>query len=103
MSRASPSEPGDADGLSLFFVPGDAWGLDTQPFEVIAPHPIGDVFLEGAEVGEGDRLGAEGDGMRVALATLARFRTSVAAAANGFARRALDDIDSAVARIRQRD
>jgi len=90
LARTSPAERG-APGLSMFFVPTDAWGLDVQPFEVLAPHPIGDVILKDCEVPGEMLLGAEGAGLQLALATLGRFRTSVAAAANGFARRALDE------------
>jgi acyl-CoA dehydrogenase len=75
----------------MFFVPGDAWGLDVQPFEVLAPHPIGEVILKGCEIPGELLLGEEGRGLELALGTLARFRTSVAAAANGFARRALHE------------
>ena len=83
--------PGDKDGLSMFFVPGDAWGLDVEPFEVMAPHPIGDLVLQDCDVPREFLLGDEGRGLELALAVLARFRTSVAAAAAGFARRALDE------------
>jgi len=81
----------ESSGLSMFFVPSDAWGLDVERFEVIGPHPIGEVKLAGCEVPGEFLLGTEGDGLELALAVLARFRTSVAAAANGFARRALDE------------
>jgi len=81
----------ESPGLSMFFVPSDAWGLDVQPFEVLAPHPIGDVVLAGCEIPGEFLLGNEGAGLALALGTLARFRTSVAAAADGFARRALDE------------
>jgi len=80
-----------SSGLSMFFVPSDAWGLDVERFEVIGPHPIGEVKLAGCEVPGEFLLGTEGGGLELALAVLARFRTSVAAAANGFARRALDE------------
>jgi len=83
--------PGDADGLSMFFVPTDAWGVDHQPFEVMAPHPIGDLVLKDCELPAAFLLGEEGKGLALALEVLARFRTSVAAAANGFSRRALDE------------
>jgi acyl-CoA dehydrogenase len=86
---AARSDAGE--GLSMFFVPTDVWGLDVQPFEVLAPHPIGDVVLENCEIPGEFLLGREGEGLELALATLARFRTSVAAAANGFARRAVDE------------
>ena len=90
LARTS-GEPGERQGLSMFFVPGDAWGLDVEPFEVIAPHPIGDVVLEDCQLPADFLLGEEGGGLELALAVLARFRTSVAAAAVGFARRALDE------------
>lgn len=83
--------PGDRDreGLSMFLVPKDSPGLRAEPFEVLAPHPIGDVYLKDVWVPTEQRLGAEGQGLAIALETLATFRTTVAAAANGFARRAL--------------
>ena len=90
LARTAPASERGA-GLSMFFVPSDAWGLDVQPFEVLAPHPIGDVLLKECEVPGDFLLGREGQGLELALATLGRFRTSVAAAANGFARRALDE------------
>ena len=85
----SPADKGH--GLSMFFVPSDAWGLDVEPFQVLAPHPIGDVAFKGCAIPAEFLLGEEGRGLDLALATLSRFRTSVAAAANGFARRALDE------------
>jgi len=93
--------PGESDGLSMFFVPEDAWGLDVEPFEVLAPHPIGDVILKGCELSGELLLGREGQGLELALATLARFRTTVAAAACGFARRALDESRAHLAGRRQ--
>jgi acyl-CoA dehydrogenase len=87
----APSEPGAQGGLTMFCVPKEAPGIAVERFEVIGPHPIGSVRLAGVEVDDARRLGAEGGGLDVALGTLARFRTSVAAAANGFARRALDE------------
>jgi acyl-CoA dehydrogenase len=83
-------EPGE-DGLSMFYVPADAKGISVAPFEVLAPHPIGEVVFDSVEVPERALLGREHDGLSIALTTLGRFRTGVAAAANGFARRALDE------------
>lgn len=90
LARTS-GEPGEKGGLSMFFVPADAWGMDEQPFEVLAPHPIGDVFFNDVELPDAFLLGEVGEGLTIALGVLGRFRTSVAAAANGFARRALDE------------
>jgi acyl-CoA dehydrogenase len=82
---------GESGGLSMFHVPASARGVEIVRFEVMAPHPIGDVVLHDVEVGAGDLLGEAGQGLELALGTLGRFRTSVAAAANGFSRRALDE------------
>ncbi|MFT5464871.1 MAG: acyl-CoA dehydrogenase [Planctomycetota bacterium] len=90
LARTS-GEPGDKDGLSMFFVPADVFGVECEPFEVMAPHPIGDVHFHDVELPADFLLGEEGAGMELALSVLARFRTSVAAAANGFSRRALDE------------
>jgi acyl-CoA dehydrogenase len=90
LARTS-GEPGQGAGLSMFHVPKTVRGLEVARFEVMAPHPIGDVHFHDVEVGEKDLLGEEGKGLDLALATLGRFRTSVAAAANGFSRRALEE------------
>ena len=86
-------EPGDGgtDSLTMFYVPADARGIEVRPFEVMAPHPIGEVHFHDVSLADEQRLGEPGAGLELALATLARFRTSVAAAACGFARRALDE------------
>lgn len=84
-------EVGERDGLTMLYVPADARGLEVQRFEVMAPHPIGEVLFHDVQVARENLLGEEGQGLEIALGTLARFRTSVAAAATGFARRALDE------------
>ena len=82
----------------LFSVPESV--VKVERFEVLAPHPIGEVILEGASVPDSARLGDVGAGLDIALANLGRFRTSVAAAACGFARRALDE---AVSHLSERE
>ncbi len=91
LARTS-GEPGDRvpGGLTMFYVPRSLPGVQVVPFEVIAPHPIGEVHFDGVRLEDAWRLGPEGSGLDLALETLGRFRTTVAAAANGFARRALD-------------
>jgi len=84
-------EPGDKDGLSMFLVAGDASGIRVEGFEVMAPHPIGDVYFTDVQLGGDALIGTEGEGLKLALSTLGHFRTSVAAAACGMARRALDE------------
>ena len=63
---------------------------------VIAPHVLGSLRLAGARVSAAALIGKPGDGLKIALGTLDVFRTSVAAAALGFARRALDETVSHV-------
>lgn len=77
--------------LSAFVVRADAPGLETRPQRVLGGHPIGDVLFHGVRVPREARLGDEGGGLAVALATLHRFRPTVGAAALGFAQRALDE------------
>jgi len=57
---------------------------------VIAPHPLARLRFTGCRVPAACLVGEEGQGFKVAMATLDVFRTSVAAAALGFARRALE-------------
>ena len=58
---------------------------------LIAPHPIGEIAFNDCRVSAADMVGNEGDGFRLAMATLDTFRASVGAAACGMARRALDE------------
>jgi len=83
----SSDEPGHK-GLSMFLVDGEAPGLVVRPLEAMAPHPLGEVRLEGTPA---LILGEEGAGYKLALETLERFRPSVGAAACGLAARAFDE------------
>jgi acyl-CoA dehydrogenase len=56
--------------------------------EVIAPHPLARLRFDDVRA---DMIGEPGEGFRTAMQTLNRFRVSVAAAALGFARRALNE------------
>jgi acyl-CoA dehydrogenase len=79
-------------GITAFIVPRATPGLVVDgPTPLVADHSIGALRLEGCRVGEELRLGAEGDGFKIAMATLDTFRVSVGAAACGMARRALDE------------
>jgi acyl-CoA dehydrogenase len=81
----------EGDGYSLVLVPAGAAGVTTSsPHQIIAPHVLGDVILDGAEVPADHRIGAAGKGFSLVLATLATFRVSVAGAAVGLAQSALD-------------
>jgi acyl-CoA dehydrogenase len=78
-----------ARGLSAFLVfPDDPGFSIAERIDVMAPHPLATLRFEGCFVPADRRLGAPGDGFKIAMRTLDIFRASVAAAALGFARRA---------------
>ncbi len=89
---ARSGEAPGARGLSAFVVDADTPGLSVaERIEVIAPHPLARLRFEGVRVPVANRLGKPGDGFKVAMATLDIFRSTVGAAALGFARRALHE------------
>lgn len=77
--------------LSAFVVRSTQKGVRVVEQQVLGDHPIGEVHLDEVSVSSEDRLGDEGDGLRLALGTLHRFRPTVGAAAVGFAERALQE------------
>jgi acyl-CoA dehydrogenase len=89
---ARTGEAPGARGISAFLVEAGTPGLEiAERIEVIAPHPLARLRFTGCRVPLAQRIGAPGEGFKVAMRTLDVFRTSVAAAALGFARRALDE------------
>jgi len=87
-------------GISAFLVPAQTPGLAIAArIDVIAPHPLARLEFAGCRVGPEALLGGAGEGFKLAMRTLDIFRASVAAAALGFARRALDE---ALGRVRER-
>jgi len=97
---ARTGEAPGAKGLSAFVVDADAPGLSIAGrIAIIAPHPLATLRFDGCRVPVTSRLGAPGEGFRVAMATLDIFRSTVGAAALGLARRALDEaVDRAATR-----
>jgi acyl-CoA dehydrogenase len=90
-----------AKGLSAFVVDADRPGLEiAERIAVIAPHPLATLAFDGCRVPATHLLGNPGDGFRIAMATLDIFRSTVGAAALGFARRAFDE---ALARVQTRE
>jgi acyl-CoA dehydrogenase len=79
-----------AKGITAFAVPGDAPGLAGEPIELLAPHAVGRLELDGVRAGPDQVLGRVDDGFTLAMATLDRFRPSVGAFAVGMAQAALD-------------
>ncbi|HEY2476539.1 MAG TPA: acyl-CoA dehydrogenase family protein [Candidatus Cybelea sp.] len=89
-----------AKGLSAFAVDASARGVRAGgSIETISPHPLGTLRLDRVVVPEACRIGDEGEGFKVAMSVLDVFRSTVGAAANGFARRALDE---SVAHVKKR-
>ena len=87
-------------GLSAFIVRADSPGITVaERIETMAPHPLARLTFADCRVPAANRIGPPGAGFKVAMATLDVFRTTVGAAALGFARRALDD---AIGYVKQR-
>ncbi len=79
-------------GVSAVIVDADNRGLSIEErIDVIAPHPLARLKFDGAKIPANRLIGKEGDGFKIALATLDVFRTTVGAAALGLARRALSE------------
>lgn len=89
---ARTSDAPGAKAISAFIVDASTSGLRVaERIEVIAPHPLARLEFQDCRVPACQRLGEEGHGFKIAMATLDIFRSSVAAAAVGFARRAMDE------------
>jgi alkylation response protein AidB-like acyl-CoA dehydrogenase len=96
------TEPGSGTkGLSAIVVDSDSPGFRVErEIEVVAPHPLARISFEKCQVPQSNLVGEAGQGFEIAMATLDIFRASVAAAALGFARRALEE---ALVRVESRE
>ncbi|GAB4523633.1 MAG: acyl-CoA dehydrogenase family protein [Roseibium sp.] len=98
---ARTGEAPGAKGLSAFVVTPDLPGFEVvERLETIAPHPLATLRFSGCRVPKENLIGTPGAGFRIAMSVLDIFRSTVAAAALGFARRALDE---ALARVTTRE
>ncbi|NMM45393.1 acyl-CoA dehydrogenase [Rhodospirillaceae bacterium KN72] len=89
---ARTGEAPGAKGLSAFIVPADTPGFEiAERIEVIAPHPLARLSFTDCRIPKSALLGECGKGFRIAMSVLDVFRSTVGAAALGFARRALDE------------
>jgi acyl-CoA dehydrogenase len=89
---ARSGEGAGSRGISAFIVEAGTPGFEiAERIDVIAPHPLARLRFSNCRVPLSQRIGAPGEGFKIAMRTLDVFRTSVAAAALGFARRALDE------------
>jgi acyl-CoA dehydrogenase len=89
---ARTDDTGGAKGISCFIVEADSPGFEvTERIDLVAPHPLGTLTFSDCRVAKSQLVGQEGKGFGIAMATLDVFRSTVAAAALGMARRALDE------------
>ncbi|MBN9070402.1 MAG: acyl-CoA dehydrogenase family protein [Rhizobiales bacterium] len=95
---ARTGEAPGAKGISCFLVPADTAGLSVaERLEVIAPHPLARLSFADCRVPASAMIGKPGEGFKIAMSVLDVFRSTVGAAALGFARRALDETISRTA------
>ncbi|MDJ0957026.1 MAG: acyl-CoA dehydrogenase [Arenicellales bacterium] len=79
-------------GLSAFLVPAGSHGLEiVERLDVIAPHPLARVRFNGVKLPPDAIIGQPGEGFKIAMSVLDVFRSTVGAAALGFARRSFDE------------
>ena len=98
---ARTGEAPGAKGISAFLVPAESEGLDVvERLSVIAPHPLARLRFNNLRLQESMMIGLPGEGFRIAMSVLDIFRSTVGAAALGFARRALDET---LQRVKNRD
>ena len=89
---ARTDDMGGAKGISCFIVEAGAPGFEvTERIDLVAPHPLGTLTFTDCRIPAAQLVGTEGKGFAIAMATLDVFRSTVAAAALGMARRALDE------------
>ena len=89
---ARTGEAPGARGLSAFLMPAETAGLSiAERIEVIAPHPLATLRMEGAFLPDAALIGQPGQGFKLAMSVLDVFRPTVGAAALGMARRAFDE------------
>ena len=98
---ARTGEAPGAKGISAFLVPADLKGFSiAERIDVIAPHPLARIRFDNAHIASSAMIGAPGEGFKIAMTVLDTFRSTVGAAALGFARRALDE---SLKRVRTRE
>lgn len=89
---ARSGEAPGAKGLSAYLVPAETSGLEVaERLEVIAPHPLARLRFSEVHVPGSALIGKPGEGFKIAMSVLDIFRSTVGAAALGFARRALEE------------
>jgi glutaryl-CoA dehydrogenase (non-decarboxylating) len=92
---AKTDPKGGSKGVSAFMLDRSACGksLRTEPIQDrmgIRAGDVGSIFMTDVEVSEGDRIGDEGDGFKIAMSCLDNGRYTVGAGATGTVRASLD-------------
>ncbi|MCR9123970.1 MAG: acyl-CoA dehydrogenase family protein [Phyllobacteriaceae bacterium] len=96
---ARTGEAPGAKGLSAFIVPAEVEGLEiAERLDTIAPHPLATLRFTDCRIPASAMIGRPGEGFKIAMSVLDIFRSTVGAAALGFARRALDESAKRVAK-----
>lgn len=89
---ARTGEAPGARGLSAFLVTPDVQGFEVvERLQTLAPHPLATLRFTDCRIPRNNIIGEPGQGFKIAMSVLDVFRSTVAAAALGFARRALDE------------
>ena len=89
---AKTGEAPGTRGISAFIVDADTVGLEIlERIEVIAPHPLARIRFNQCRIPQSQQIGVGGEGFKMAMSTLDIFRSTVGAAALGFARHAMDE------------
>jgi len=89
---ARTGEAPGAKGLSAFVLPSELEGFEVlERLQTIAPHPLATLRFTDCRIPATWMIGEPGQGFTIAMSVLDVFRSTVAAAALGFARRALDE------------
>ncbi|MHC8492570.1 acyl-CoA dehydrogenase family protein [Thalassospira sp. SM2505] len=98
---ARTGEAPGAKGLSAFVIPANIPGFEiAERLHTIAPHPLARLKFTDCRIPASSLIGKGGDGFKIAMSVLDVFRSTVAAAALGFARRALDET---IKRVQERE
>ena len=95
LARTNPEAPRKYDGLSFFLSPMQVPGIETRPIrKLTGEYGFTETFFTDARIPKACRMGAEGDGWKIAMKTLQYERGAEAGAAGGlaFVRVSIDDM-----------
>jgi alkylation response protein AidB-like acyl-CoA dehydrogenase len=83
IARTDPTEQ-KRKGITYFLLPMKQQGVEVRPLiQITGEHDFNEVYLDEARVPDANRVGAEGDGWKVANATLSGERQMIAGPGSG--------------------